>query len=984
MAQGGPIERQDIITDEAIMAPLVLSKNMEVAVESMQKIRDSAIQYSSAIGNTDSTKKLGDATVELTKEQEQLIKIQNQIATQVAKNNDEYRAYQEQLKKVNDELKNNRAASDDWVKQATAQNSSLVKLEDALNKNRVAYANLRTEQERHSKTGKDLLKVIQDQDKGVKEIRDSMGQAQAHVGAYREEIERLIPTLRRLSPETAETAENLVLLEEKATLFGSAFATGLGALAAVVATVTAAYEIGKFSVEQYFERSIEGADRANRISAIFSATIETLKDKFASLGEKIIDTFSNEKFQTGFLSSIIAIFPVISAIVFQLTKQTGLLDDVIAKYKLTKELAEVENELKKEENKLIIELAEQELRKNKDLFEAREKLNHSDEERLKFAYDARDAIKEEIKLKLQSNSLQLKAALDIQEISGHNYENEERINKVRAARLGILQEEFQGQRRLQAIIVQISREILDRKIAHDKELTDTMILDAETRVKADMREQKLILASSDATLEERLKAQRQYTADELRLVEVTASKEKAALESAAQSKIIALGKDAAETYKIKKEVTDREAALDRKATEDKNAINEKSKQEQAKIIIDNSAYFIALKKRIAEEDKSQDLANLEESFAAGKISLIKYETEKVKILRGGSDLDLAVLKEGYQNELDILEKYLVTTVDLTEENKKAILTLIAGLRKDIAHLNEVSNADEVTARKAVNKKLIELQNELLAATLEVGNNLYQAQQTQIEARLKQIDDQQTEELALAENVSHDKTELQEIEEKRKLDIEKKYQAKRDEEQKKLRKSQHDQAIFQRDLAAFSIAVTTAEAVVAALAPPPVGLGPIAGIPLGVIIGAIGLLQEVALFTKPIPAYAKGRTSGGAEYAMINEVGPELVLSGGKAKLYDTPGPMLTYLNPGDKVLTAEETQAVIEAGIINDTMAYPSIKRQQVNNQVVTVYDPRMIEAVEKNKVPDLVRQGVEIYKVQELRKKNKRLINSKIGRFDE
>lgn len=948
MAQGGPIQRQDIITDEAIQAPLILTKNLEDAVTVMQKVRESAIQYSSAIGNTDSTKKLGDATVELSKEQEQLIKIQNQIAVQVAKNNDEYRAYQEQLKKVNDELKNNRANSDDWVRQATQQNSSLIKLEDALNKNRVAYANLRTEQERNGKVGKDLLHVIQDQDKGVKAIRDSMGQAQAHVGAYREEIEKLIPGLKTVSPELAEVGE--MALGAGAKIGG--FASALGVIAAVVA-------LGIGAVAQFFERTEEGAAKQKETMAVLSSTWALFAEQLAVLGGHIYD------YTIGPITHFIA----------------GLTDAGRDSIEAAHELEEIE----KRNIENIVERSKVQLEANKLMFDARDKLNKSDEERLDAAKEADKLLKKqsEVNVQLLKDEYEAKAKIIRQRYADPTLELQKEQALLQARINDAENEYFQGSRRRQALIITIDREILDRKINNEKEYTETVITNAETRIKADMRVNKVILALADSNLEDKLVAQRQYNEDEIRLVNVAASKEIEALRAAAKTQIVAAGGDAAHVAEIKKIFIEKETAILAKAQEDQFALLEKGKQEQAKIIIDNSAYFIALKKRIAEEGKQKDLANLEESFADGKVSLLKYTTEKFKILRGGSDLDLSILKQGYQDELDALQKYLATSLNLTDENKKATLALIAGLRKDIATINATANVDEVTARKETNKKLLELQNQFLASTLEVGNNLFLAEQEQIQKRLDLLNTQQDEELKLAENISHDKTELQEIEEKRKLEIEKKYTAKREEEQKKLRKSQHDQAIFQRDLAAFSIAIHTAEAVVAALSPPPIGLGPIAGIPLGVIIGAIGLLEEVALFSKPIPGYAKGRDGGKGEYAIVGEAGPELVLGGGKAKLYDVPGPVLTYLNPGDKVFTAQETQAIVEAGIINNTIAYPTAQRQG-GNQVVTVYDSRMVEAIERNKVPDLVRQGVEIYKVQELRKKNRRLINSKIGRFDE
>ncbi len=70
----------------------------------------------------------------------------------------------------------------------TAQNSSLVQLEKALNMNRRAYANMTASERANAKQGGRLNAVIKQQAASVDRLRTSMGQAQQRVGGYREAI----------------------------------------------------------------------------------------------------------------------------------------------------------------------------------------------------------------------------------------------------------------------------------------------------------------------------------------------------------------------------------------------------------------------------------------------------------------------------------------------------------------------------------------------------------------------------------------------------------------------------------------------------------------------------------------------------------------------------------------------------------------------------------------------------------------------------
>jgi hypothetical protein len=83
---------------------------------------------------------------------------------------------------------------------------------------------------------------------------------------------------------------------------------------------------------------------------------------------------------------------------------------------------------------------------------------------------------------------------------------------------------------------------------------------------------------------------------------------------------------------------------------------------------------------------------------------------------------------------------------------------------------------------------------------------------------------------------------------------------------KKKKIEREQAIRARILSAFGIIASTAQAVIGALAPPPTGLGPVAGIPFAIAAGAVGALQMATLLSAPLPKASRGTLLKGASHA----------------------------------------------------------------------------------------------------------------------
>jgi tape measure domain-containing protein len=136
-------------------------------------------------------------------------------------------------------------------------------------------------------------------------------------------------------------------------------------------------------------------------------------------------------------------------------------------------------------------------------------------------------------------------------------------------------------------------------------------------------------------------------------------------------------------------------------------------------------------------------------------------------------------------------------------------------------------------------------------------------------------------------------------------------------------------------ALFNIAVDTAQGIVSALAMSP------PNVPLSITIGVIGALQAGIVASQQMPAFWKGTDNAPEGWAWTQEKGREVILDkrGNIKSLGSDKGATATYLNKGDKVLTAEKTMDFL---MFNDDLNNIltgngiNLPKVEVNNQGMT------------------------------------------------
>lgn len=314
------ISRQDVVTDDALKAPLILAENLEVAIKALKEFIDLAKASQGKLVDATSIGEAKKAVSELTEEQKQLAKVQKQIADTVAKDSEEYRNLNAQLKETQATLKTKTALGDKEAASITRQNASLVQLKAALDANRIAYAKLATEEQRTSKEGEKLKKIIQDQDKAVKDLSKGLGQNQVFVGEYERANKSAADSLQQIAPGATSAAMGIKAMTVAAMQF---ILTPLGAVLALIGAAV-------FALVSYFKSSEEGQDRLNKIMAVGSAIFEQFMNLVEAVGEALYDAFTNPKqaamdFGNFLKEQIVNRFMGLLELLPQLAKAIGLL-----------------------------------------------------------------------------------------------------------------------------------------------------------------------------------------------------------------------------------------------------------------------------------------------------------------------------------------------------------------------------------------------------------------------------------------------------------------------------------------------------------------------------------------------------------------------------------------------------------------------------------------------------------------------------------
>jgi hypothetical protein len=372
----------------------------------------------------------------------------------------------------------------------------------------------------------------------------------------------------------------------------------------------------------------------------------------------------------------------------------------------------------------------------------------------------------------------------------------------------------------------------------------------------------------------------------------------------ALSDIILLEED-----KIAKLKLDKERELAKKVKNDAFEITKqeyKDKEEWA---------LIALEQTYQKENEL-----LVEQKANGLITEEEFQQKRLELLKKFND-------ESLQLQIDQLKKLI--------EASKAAGQDTGALEKQLAKL-QIQQAKSVTDAKIDSlDKLSEKEKETFEKSKQYAREAAelaiafakQVSESRIADIEKKIEENEIEKQLATERIENS-TLNEEEKAAQKFAIESKFAAKEKQLEDQKRKEQQKQAKIDKAIAIFEIGISTAKAIIAAVAASPLT----GGLPWSAIVAGIGAVQIAAVASKKIPQFYKGTDSSPEGWAHIGERGTELMVKPDGTAQLTPPTDTLAYLDKGTKIYNARETKSILSGQKGIDTMKVVNFDRM-INEQ---------------------------------------------------
>jgi hypothetical protein len=1019
---GSEINRKDLITDEALHAPLDLAKNLQVAIDALEKL----IGLVKGLGgDAKKAANFGDAEKSvkgLISAQAELDKINKQILIAEAKNNEEYATKVKRLSEVKEELKKKTQEDIKSTQAVNAQNSSLKTLDEALKRNRAAYAALTGEEARNSAEGKKLLATIQNQDKASKELSKSLGQAQKNVGNYGEAFQTLAPGLSSASQGVQGFGKALLALAANPIIL---------ILSAIVAGIAV---LGK-AVSIFFTDTLEGQEKLNKLTAVYDGVFSTIKNNLKDVGGSIVKAFEDpgqaikdfgqlilDNILNRFKGTVLVYttgFEVIKKLFKgQDTKQalldfgdafiqiaTGIADatgklqkfdeQVRRNTAIANALRELQNALVKEHIKDVVDDANTELQVNELLEKSKNKLLYTDKQRLEYLDSAIGLLKEQVKGDIQLAQADLIAAEQKIRLNGGVIQQNKLISEYTNDQLLALRVNAEGVKELanlQVALLKVESDAAAKQKGFTK-LRTAAVLEIQKAerdriergivaqnnydkaiLNATVSANDAILKDDNASLLEREEALNKSIQAKAELYRIDQENALRALKNGIRDRLIADGGDS---------VSDSRIEADKSYQKEKLAIEESFADKDRQLTVDLMAaikgiYAKGYTEINAQVKKSTDdqIAILNDQYLKddSTIGFKEYEDRKKQIQEDGQTGLI-------QSQL----AFLKTSINHLKSNNQDVTALEEKLHDaEIALSNDSARAKLENDKKVyeervkIEQALIALQNQAFQTAQDINANIAQGKTQKLDKELKDFQDAQETKLAIVKANEDAQIALAGDNAEKKAAIQLQSQAAQDkinrdsdrrEKVIQLEKAriQARQARYEKALALTQAIVNTAEAVTKALP----------NVYLAALAGAAGALQIASIASRPIPQYFKGTDNAPGGLALVGEKGTELIRNPRGQMMLTPSSTTLMDLEKGSKVFTHEETVKMLGMGTL--AKAPRTIQKQDTSKELLN--EMRHLVAVSKQNRPvtiDYVRVGSDIFEVKKERENFTRMMKSR------
>lgn len=835
------------------------------------------------------------AMSETRKEIENLKRLQKQLDTSTEEGRVQYEAYGASIRELNGKLREQQKTYDNHVKSLFAEKDSMQQLKAELSNLTLAYNKLSKEQ-RNSEAGltlRDKIKGISDE---LKEAEGGIGLFNRNVGNYENAIKNALGSTNPFIRSVIDAGDKA---KEAGISFGQFGAMGikgfakalLGLMANPIIAFIAGIIVVATALIKVFKDFQPIVDKIEQGFSAVSAVISTLRTA-------IIGLINGTKSLGATFRSLGGDMRDAAQAAIELTQAQQDLDDVMEQQEIASSKARAEA------NKLMAQsrdLSKSEKERADLLQRANDLMMDDFENRKKIADDQKQIDADNLKNKAKYTDEELKLAET-------NWKAFKEIGEARATGLADEFDKYKQSIIKRNEIDNEANQFLEKNISKQNTLierqqqrADQARAQAQAKAEADLQKrleiaQRIAQAENDLSnlvLSAQAKAFKE-TADNQ---ELHYEERFAALDKYKAKQIEQINANA-EFEKSKADLTVEEiAVINERANQEKLAV-----EKEAQTMVENTFKQHADKmkaeyQRLSEEKKLEIDKQYEDEYTSLIKQLDRNQITTEQFEKQSADLIRKYQVKQFDESLDLLEKQLEVeglTADQILDIHQAIEQKKLEMKQAANEAQLESTIERIEKEKELEERLVEVRKELyqqLQQTIaDITAGIFEGKIQELEAESEKTQteaDKQIAEIDRKEKsgvISKRQAELQ------KQNIEREAKKKQDELEKEKRKTAREQAIAERLFAVFSIGLSTGKAVMAALAPPPTGLGPVAGIPLATATGAIGALQIASALAQPLPKASRGRLLRGASHAFggipIEAEGGEAIINKKSTSLYD--------------------------------------------------------------------------------------------------
>lgn len=228
---------------------------------------------------------------------------------------------------------------------------------------------------------------------------------------------------------------------------------------------------------------------------------------------------------------------------------------------------------------------------------------------------------------------------------------------------------------------------------------------------------------------------------------------------------------------------------------------------------------------------------------------------------------------------------------VSAEKRAQIVADLERFKREASDLTTDAYVSDLTTKEEKERefaeKIVDISLQLKDALVDFTNAIFDSKIQRIDDEIARSDEYYAAEIEKAGDDQRKKDALAVEAEKKRQELE-----------KKKRKEQYKQAVFNKAMKIVDIGIATALAIMQSYAQ----LGPVAGNAGAILVSVLGAIQTATVLATPLPKYKMGRKGGPAEFAEVGDGFVNEIIEKKDGRAYMTPNvPTVTYLEKGDKV-----------------------------------------------------------------------------------